>query len=113
MQRIGINLFLTLISIVTTQVISAQDEQSHSLIRINHISKIEAYLFHSPEKETNNDSVLISKEYFNERGYRTKIEIYDSTGLANSYEYVYKNDSIRLVRLTYFKSVLRSKTDRK
>jgi hypothetical protein len=103
-------LFLTLVLIFVAQAINAQDEQPHSLIHTKLISKIEAFIFLSPENKTSIDSQLITTEYFNGLGYRTKIEIFDSTGLLNSYEYLYKDDSIRIERLTYFKNVLHSKT---
>ena len=83
-------LFLTFVLIFVAQAINAQDEQPHSLIHTNLISKIEAFIFLSPEKMSI-DSHLITTEYFNMPGYRTKIEIFDSTGLLNSYEYLYNS----------------------
>jgi len=109
MQRIGIILFITLVSIFITHALDAQDEQPHNLLHINHISKIEGFIFLSPEK-TSIDSHLITAEYFNALGYRTKIEIFDSTGLLNSYEYLYKDDSVRIERLTYFNNSFHSKS---
>jgi len=105
-----IKLFVCLIILFGVQETNGQDEQSHTLIETNHISKIEAFIFLSPENKPGIDSNLITTEYFNALGYRTKIEIHDSTGIVNSYEYIYQNDTIRLERNTYFKGILKSKT---
>src|SRR5690606_27619554 len=69
--------------------------------------EIEGYVF----GKSLSDSFLITKEYFNVKGRRTKIEIYDSTGLMRSeYIYLYKDDTLRTERITKFQGVLNSTT---
>ncbi|MEP6792756.1 MAG: hypothetical protein ABJB16_00400 [Saprospiraceae bacterium] len=88
----------------------AQDEQPAIVVSRNNVSKIEAYIFRTPENEPGIDSSLITVEYFNKSGYRTKIEIYDSLGVRTAYEYLYRDDSIRYERRTYFQGKLNSTT---
>lgn len=88
----------------------AQDEQPALIVSRNNVSKIEAYIFRTPENEPGIDSSLITVEYFNKSGFRTKIEIYDSLGVRTAYEYLYRDDSIRYERRTYFSGKLNSIT---
>lgn len=88
-------------------LVSGQDEQAHDVIQNNNIAKIEAYVFREMDTQ---DSSLLTIEYFNKSGRRVKIEIYDSTGITNSYEYVYDYDTLQTARNTYYRNELRSVT---
>lgn len=100
-------LLILLLLIIGHNLLSAQDGQSPSLIKENNIQKIETYFL---EPNATQDSTLITKEEYNDNGWRTKIEIYDSLGLANHYEYDYQFDSIKTERRTYFRNELSSVT---
>lgn len=75
----------------------AQDKYDPAIIAGNNIKKIEGYIF---KDETATDSFLITKEYFNSKGRRTKIEVYDSIGISAEYIYKYQNDTLRIARVT-------------
>lgn len=100
---------LVLISVLyfSLYTLSAQDGQPPSLIKGNGIKKIEAYFF---QGNATQDSTLITVEDYNTAGWRTKIEIYDSLGLANHYEYDYLFDSIKTERRTFFRNEFDSVT---
>jgi hypothetical protein len=92
---------------VSVTCLQAQDEQPASLLRQNNIKRIEAYFFSPDSPSTPN---LITVEEFNTAGRRTKIEIYDSTGMAGYYEYLFKDDTVKYERRTYSKDKFQSTT---
>src|SRR5690606_557016 len=95
------------LSLIALYSVSAQDKYDPEIIMNNSVREIEGYVF----GKSLSDSFLITKEYFNVKGRRTKIEIYDSTGLMRSeYIYLYKDDTLRTERITKFQGVLNSTT---
>lgn len=96
----------TLFSFIFALSIHAQDKYDPIVIECNNIREIEGYIV----EEGLMDSFLITKEYFNSKGRRTKIEIYDSLGIKSEYLYKYKNDTIRIERITKLHGLFHSKT---
>ena len=103
-------LFVLLILTIGFNTLYAQGEQSASLIKEFNVNTIEAFFF---EPNVTQDSSLVTIENFNKEGRRTKIEIYDSLGLTNHYEYYYQLDTIKTERRTFFKNELVSLTELK
>jgi len=101
------NSFALLIFSLFISVSIAQDECSPQIIVNNNIKEIKAYIF----EDNVADSFLITKEYFNTKGYRTKIEIFDPIGIVRSaYSYKYKSDTLRVERITEFGGTVASRT---
>lgn len=82
-----------------------QDRHNPASFEKNKIRIIEGYIFLN---ENVTDSFLITKEYFNTKGRRIKIEIYDSLGLKSEYLYNYANDTLKLSRITKFRGKIHS-----
>jgi len=100
-------IFFALHCLIYTISIKAQDLLSPVIIQQNNISSIEGYIF---KNENSLDSFLITKEYFNTKGYQTKIVIYDSSGIKGTYVYNYKDDTLRTERITIFHDSIHSIT---
>ncbi len=93
-RRVFVVAFLNMAVIIS---INAQDKYDPEMIVFNGVKEIEAYIF---EEEGRADSFLITKEYFNKKGRRTKIAVYDSVGIRSEYIYKYKDDTLRTERIT-------------
>ena len=87
--------------------ISAQEDIKIDLAKRNQIKIAEAYV---KDSLGSNDSFLITKEYFNKMGRTTLMEIYGRDGLRCSYSYFYKDDTIRIERITVCYGKFISKT---
>lgn len=87
--------------------VCGQDKHDPALIERNKVKEIVGYIF---EGENTMDSFLITREYFNTKGKRTKIMIFDSSGVKNEYHYHYKNDTLRTERITKFRGKFQSIT---
>lgn len=101
------NLATVLICVLGAFLLSAQDKYDPETIEENNIKEIRSYLF---DQESSIDSSLITREYFNSKGRRTKIEIHDSLGIRMEYIYIYQDDTLRVERITKAKGVFKSKT---
>lgn len=56
------------------------------------------------------DSFLIIKKYFNTKGWTTLTEIYDRDVIRCSYSYKYRDDTVRIERITVCGGKFVSKT---
>lgn len=101
------NLTIIFLSILITLSLHAQEKYDPETLERLHIKEIQGYIF---EGNSKTDSFLITKEYFNQKGRRTKIEIHDSLGIRNEYSYKYKNDTLRIERITKSKGAFSSRT---
>ena len=101
------NLINILVLLMAALAINAQQKIDPNMLQRNNIIEIEGYVFDS---ETAMDSMLITKEYFNAKGHRVKIEIYNSTGTTSEYIYNYKDDTLLTERITKFRNELHSVT---
>lgn len=93
---------LVLIYLCNTNLFSQERHPADLLVKHN-IKEVEAYIFENMEAP---DSMLITKAYFNKKGNRTKIEIYDSLSMIGYYEYIFKHDTLYTRRNTYDSKVL-------
>ena len=101
------NLIHILVLLIAALSINAQQKNDPIILQRNNVIEIEGYVFDS---ETALDSMLITKEYFNAKGHREKIEIYNSTGITSEYIYNYKEDTLLTERITKFRNELHSVT---
>ncbi len=104
MKNIILILFIVTVG---SNFLLSQDGQSSTLLRNNNVKNVETYFF--VKKETQ-DSILITREDYNIEGRRSKIEIYDTLGLTDHYEYDYLFDTIKIERRIYFRNILSSIT---
>jgi hypothetical protein len=101
------NLTIILLISIVAFSLNAQQNYNPEVLERNNIKQIEGYIF---EGNSETDSFLLTNEYFNSRGRRTKIEIHDSLGLRSEYIYFYKNDTLRTERITKFDGRFSSRT---
>jgi hypothetical protein len=73
----------------------------------NHLKIVEEYVTVTIDGQ---DSFLLTKEYFNQKGRTTLKEIYNRNGLSCSYVYFYKDDTVRTERITVCYGKFLSKT---
>jgi hypothetical protein len=99
-----LSVFFTFMIVVS---VCGQDKHDPALIERNKVKEIVGYIF---EGENTMDSFLITREYFNTKGKRTKIMIFDSSGVKNEYHYHYKYDTLRTERITKFRGKFHSIT---
>jgi len=104
MKKQQITLFFL---IIFTNSLYAQDQQAFNLIKLNNIKSIESIISTADQRY---DSTLISDEYYNRQGRRTKIQLYQSSAVTSSYEYLFEHDTINIERRTYEKGKLVSVT---
>lgn len=86
----------------------AQQKNLAKDLELNNVSQVDGYLY---TKENSSDSILITREFYNNTGFKTKIEIYDS--LENNfatYKYVLRFDSLPIAFLAYKGDTLISKS---
>ena len=72
-------------------------QQDHVLIKRNNIKEVLGYVVN---EANDRDSFLITHEFFNKMGRRTKIKVYKSNGSSTEYEYNYKDDTLCTERIT-------------
>lgn len=87
--------------------VNAQEKYDPTVIQRNNVKEIEGFIL---EEGDSLNTYLITKEYFNIRGYRTKIEVYDSIEIKSEYIYNYKDDTLKTERITKFGNKIHSIT---
>lgn len=102
------NIFwLFILNIGISQLLFSQQSPSPEVVRKNRLKTIESYVFEILESK---DSFLIKKDSFNSMGFVVFTEIHGKEGLRTSYLYKYKDDTIRIERITMFRDRFHSKT---
>jgi hypothetical protein len=87
--------------------IFAQESIKVDLAMQNNLKIIEEYVNETIDGQ---DSFLLTKEYFNQKGRTTLKEIYNREGLTCAYSYFYKDDTVRTERITVCHGKFISKT---
>lgn len=83
-------------------------KNSFKVLQKNNIKEITSYLL---ESKTSTDSVLLSREFLNNKARTLKIELFDSIqNKIKSYEYKYRFDTLKIASLKYENDKLKIKT---
>jgi len=94
----GIAIILLVLQVMFSDNVFAQDNKQQDWMEKYKITTIEAMIMKNDDVQ---DSFMITKEYFNVRGYRTKIEVFGFDGPKCYYEYYYAGDTLKTHRNTY------------
>jgi|GEM_PF-4740291 len=88
--------------------VHAQEVTKSSLLyKQLHIKSAEGYVYEAREDTL---PFLLTVENFNVAGNRTKIDIYDTSGIRSTYAYIFEQDTIYTERRTSFRNKLSSVT---
>lgn len=97
-----------LILLLLPFILMGQENHKAAVMEQNKISSVKAYILKMHEDQ---DSFLITEETFNKKGKGINFKVYRDNVVSSEYTYLYKDDTIRIGRLTTLGGKYFSKTD--